>query len=779
MNNSLVQHQLVISPVQVSMPKQDVLIRPKMGQQMLSGHLTAVDAQYMLDNALPDGVYRDVREDLARFAPVPVTRAAFKFSSNSYVGVIDSNGTPYFFALNSRGLLLRPAADAAKAWVVFDRYAELERDAALAQRRARADREQVALVLDMSKAVKHPGSRGGKFYYDDHGHVRYGERSVPKTQHAQMEDHKVGVAVSKKHALNKDDKNAIHLHNALHAAQPKTVKEAHRVVAQAYKQLYDFDSKEAHHAATRQALKYLHENGSFSLHEVAPAQKVFTTRKALAKPLLPTAPVGKGTPLVVNGKPVKLSPEAEQACLAWAKRFIIGGDPRAASWRKNFERSLQLLGVPPGKYDFKHFVARAMTEEKAPRSTSTEEITPKTRPDLFVEQDGKVVRLDQPKFPTGSFYASKSGGGAWVRPIREEEMIFNGSIAPKGWKGKVVYEPGARWVYSWTHPVAALYPGVKPSKFSGYVSTLSDNVRAEIEKFQEASRFGKNLERIRSFMRKGLVSPDPATRAMAACNYLMDIEHIRVGEETYADEKYGDKATFGIASMRAKHIKIDGNYIIFNFPGKKGEEWYRVVDCSERPTLLSVFKQALKGKKPNDRVWEGTHNGKKWKVTSKEVNDYLKAVDPGFHAHQYRTYYANTYMRTHLEKLQEAIDMFAKKGSPLTPAEIKALYKGVDMKKPKAKAFRALLNRQIGGKTLQEYVGIATPEVVDGKQITGVLPTVAERLGHTTGACRNSYIDPLLVVPFGIKHGWDERTAKEKRGRSDVPAFVKPIKEKK
>jgi hypothetical protein len=81
-------------------------------------------------------LYREVRDDLTRFSPVEVTRSAIRRSSHAYVGVIDSRGTPYYFALDSRGVSVREADDA--AWKAFDRLADDEHAMAVKQRRTDA-----------------------------------------------------------------------------------------------------------------------------------------------------------------------------------------------------------------------------------------------------------------------------------------------------------------------------------------------------------------------------------------------------------------------------------------------------------------------------------------------------------------------------------------------------------------------------------------------------------------------------------------------------------------
>jgi len=108
-------------------------------------------------------VYQDVRDDLTRYAPVEVTRSAFRRAGHAYVGVIDSRGTPYYFALDSRGVSVREApADA--AWKAFDRLAVDEHMAGVRQRRTAAADEMRQLDRELSEPllVVTKGLRYGK-----------------------------------------------------------------------------------------------------------------------------------------------------------------------------------------------------------------------------------------------------------------------------------------------------------------------------------------------------------------------------------------------------------------------------------------------------------------------------------------------------------------------------------------------------------------------------------------------------------------------------------------
>lgn len=107
------------------------------------------EPEFQLDRAImPPSVYREVRDDLNKFSPVPVSRSAIRKSNHAYVGVIDSNGTPYYFALDSRGISVREVAGD-EVWKTFDALIDAERTEALHRRRVEATEEMKAVDREL------------------------------------------------------------------------------------------------------------------------------------------------------------------------------------------------------------------------------------------------------------------------------------------------------------------------------------------------------------------------------------------------------------------------------------------------------------------------------------------------------------------------------------------------------------------------------------------------------------------------------------------------------
>jgi hypothetical protein len=107
---------------------------------------------FQLDRVrMPPSLYQSVRDDLVIYSPVEVSRSAFRRSNHAYAGVIDSKGTPYYFALDSRGISVREAdVNDDRVWKTFERLSDEERGMALRQRRVAAAEEMTNVDRELS-----------------------------------------------------------------------------------------------------------------------------------------------------------------------------------------------------------------------------------------------------------------------------------------------------------------------------------------------------------------------------------------------------------------------------------------------------------------------------------------------------------------------------------------------------------------------------------------------------------------------------------------------------
>jgi DNA topoisomerase I len=159
--------------------------------------------------------------------------------------------------------------------------------------------------------------------------------------------------------------------------------------------------------------------------------------------------------------------------------------------------------------------------------------------------------------------------------------------------------------------------------------------RRDREKFEEMEDFARALPRLRSrvasdLRRRGM----PRERALACAARLLDRGFFRVGSEGYAEEN----DTYGIATMRKRHVEVNGDRVTFDYQSKNGQ---RRVQSIDDPAVARVVR-ALKARRG------GGHDLLAWKedgrwvdVRSQDVNDYVKEAAGGdFSAKDFRTWSA-------------------------------------------------------------------------------------------------------------------------------------------
>ena len=151
-------------------------------------------------------------------------------------------------------------------------------------------------------------------------------------------------------------------------------------------------------------------------------------------------------------------------------------------------------------------------------------------------------------------------------------------------------------------------------------------------KYERMIEFGKALPKIRRRVRRDLRRPGlPREKVMATVVKLLETALIRVGNEEYTKENH----SFGLTTMRNKHVRVKGGSIHFEFRGKSGVE--RAVDLQDR-RLAKIVKacQDLPGHELFQYVDDA---GVRHTISSDDVNAYLHAIaGEEFTAKDFRTW---------------------------------------------------------------------------------------------------------------------------------------------
>ncbi|MFL5679730.1 MAG: DNA topoisomerase IB [Chloroflexota bacterium] len=151
-------------------------------------------------------------------------------------------------------------------------------------------------------------------------------------------------------------------------------------------------------------------------------------------------------------------------------------------------------------------------------------------------------------------------------------------------------------------------------------------------KFGRMVEFGEALPAIRERTDADLAKPGlPREKVLATVVRLLELTLIRVGNDEYARLN----RSFGLTTLRDRHVRIDGSRVRFRFRGKSGLQ--HEVGIADR-RLARVVKrcQELPGQELFQYVDD---DGTVRDVASDDVNEYLREISGGdFTAKDFRTW---------------------------------------------------------------------------------------------------------------------------------------------
>lgn len=156
-------------------------------------------------------------------------------------------------------------------------------------------------------------------------------------------------------------------------------------------------------------------------------------------------------------------------------------------------------------------------------------------------------------------------------------------------------------------------------------------VRTET-KFNRLAEFGRALPKIRRRVAHDLrLRGLPREKVVAAVVRLLEQTHIRVGNPEYVEENQ----SFGLSTMRNRHVAVRGQHIQFKFRGKSGK-FHRIDFTHQRLAQIVKRCQDLPG---YDLFQYIDDAGEIRNLTSEDVNDYLRAIaGDEFSAKDFRTW---------------------------------------------------------------------------------------------------------------------------------------------
>jgi DNA topoisomerase-1 len=136
-------------------------------------------------------------------------------------------------------------------------------------------------------------------------------------------------------------------------------------------------------------------------------------------------------------------------------------------------------------------------------------------------------------------------------------------------------------------------------------------------KFVRMLAFSEVLPRLRERIERDLKAPYLSRRQLLATVVrLLDRTLIRVGNDEYAKEN----RSYGLTTLRRRHVSVDGTMLRFAFRGKSGvEHTIAVAD----PRLARIIQRCRD--LPGQELFQYLDSAKKRHlITSDDVNDYLR-----------------------------------------------------------------------------------------------------------------------------------------------------------
>ena len=205
-------------------------------------------------------------------------------------------------------------------------------------------------------------------------------------------------------------------------------------------------------------------------------------------------------------------------------------------------------------------------------------------------------------------------------------------------------------------------------------------------KFYRMHSFGKCIADVRLKLQEDIsLKGLPQEKVLATVVSLMESTHIRIGNNFY-EKLYG---SFGLTTLKDKHVTINGNQLKFSFKGKKGV----MHDITLKDKKLASIVQQCKDIPGKELFQYYAEDGNKKAIDSGMVNNYIKTIsNSDFTAKDFRTW---------------------------------------------AGSLETLL-------ILKELCNCET-EAEKKKNIITAIDTTAKHLGNTRNVCKKYYINPVII----------------------------------
>ena len=277
------------------------------------------------------------------------------------------------------------------------------------------------------------------------------------------------------------------------------------------------------------------------------------------------------------------------------------------------------------------------------------------------------------------------------------------------------------WTRVWISPVAnghlqAIGYDARGRKQYRYHAKYSE-IRNQT-KFSRVTAFARILPQIRKRLEEDISKPGLSReRVLATVVRLLETTYIRIGNEEYAKQNQ----SFGLTTLKNRHVDLDGATIRFHFRGKSGRE-HEVELHDWRLARIIRNCHDLPGCELFQYIDE---TGERRCIDSGDVNEYIRSIaGDSFSAKDFRTW-AGTFLAT--QNLVEA--------------------------------------------------GPAESETAKKKKIVEVVKSVAASLGNRPATCRKYYIHPIVIDAYTDERLFELIQPGRSPGETTVRELIEKLEE--
>jgi len=502
----------------------------------------------------------------------------------------------------------------------------------------------------------------------------------------------------------------------------------------------------------------------------------------------------KGFTIKIQTTPIKLAPKSEQMAVAWIRKRQSEVSPPDKVFMKNFmiefleqlKKENPALGFLEGfskryldnieaygggdilnpnapihkEIDFSQVADYVESEKQkklnltkeekkalvAERKIMREEMRQKY---AYAEVDGQRLEIANWTAEPSCLFAGRGDHpqrGKWKEGPSQEDIILNLSKdAPKpagNWK-QIVWEPQKMYVGKWEDKLTG------KMKYVWFSDTAFLKQNREMAKFKKAEVLGKQIGKIESHILspKNLDSKDENRRKVATVCWLILNQNMRVGDEKDPDEA----DTVGAITLRAEHIKVEGDMLNFDFLGKDSVRWVKSVQAP--PAVVKNIEYFSKNSK--EYLFEG--------IDSKKVSRFLSEKMPGLTAKVFRTWRCTKTVKEELEKSGvQKTDPDYKKTYAAKMANLKVAEVANHKKKIPPTYEQRLAHKE---EQLKQLEASLEAKKLEGKKTDTLETRIAkakldiqltkQTREYNLGTSLKSYIDPMAYVKWAKKVDYD------------------------